>query len=250
MAANNSRVLAVLASSLLGCGSDTETHEQPLIVCVDKTRSQAAVQQYYEKSRVEAEVLPPDWPAWVNDNYDRFCRAFDLTEYNSQVKQKTVSVVVFYYNNVPIPYKNPWPSEEEHMEDLEKLLELTFPSWNFVVDFGGEESLEKIQAYDTSVYLNAGINLGGAGSIFLDREGALQHEMAHELGLEHHYDVIENYGKGMNMAPGETRCLMDISSNQLGSPDRFATDISMHIDNGAKIKGLKKEINARYPDEY
>src|SRR3989344_2184579 len=209
MAANNSRVLAVLASSLLGCGSDTETHEQPLIVCVDKTRYQAAVQQYYEKS-----------------------------------------VVVFYYNNVPIPYKNPWPSEEEHMEDLEKLLELTFPSWNFVVDFGGEESLEKIQAYDTSVYLNAGINLGGAGSIFLDREGALQHEMAHELGLEHHYDVIENYGKGMNMAPGETRCLMDISSNQLGSPDRFATDISMHIDNGAKIKGLKKEINARYPDEY
>jgi len=250
MAVSNSKITVLLASTFLGCGNPDQAYEEPVPLCVDKTRYNSAVQEYYEESNFESKVLPTAWPAWMGDNYGHFCKAFDLTQHNIQKKQKTVSVVVFYYQNVPITYKNPWPSEEEHMKDLETLLELTFPTWDFVVDFGGEESTEKILENDITVYLNAGINLGGAGSIYVDKEGALQHEIAHELGLIHHYDDFKYYGQGTNMAPGETKCLMDISSNQLGSPDRFALDIPLQIDNGEKIKELKKEINARYPDEF
>ena len=247
MRINKVPLLAFLVSSLTACSSfDQKNDPETLALCVDRNKYQAAAQEYYEVSSLDSEKLPVAWPEWVNDNYDRFCKAFDLTQYSIQNKGKSLSLGIFYDQNRPILYENPWPSEEEHMKDLEALLEFTFPSWDFKITFEGEESAEKMQAHDFAVYLNATVNLQTGHSIFLHHEAALAHEVAHEMGLKHHYDTLSDAQQGTNLAPGEINCLMDVTSYQLGSPDRFALDIPFDLDYGTEINMIRKKIASHY----
>ena len=114
-----------------GDGKDTAKPE----LCKDQTSYNEAVELYQSHYQ---DLLSPSWSQWMIDNYDRFCRAFDTAHYYIMEKGKSVSLAVQYLNNNPPPYKKPWASEEEHMSDLERLLELTFPSWNFNLENEGK----------------------------------------------------------------------------------------------------------------
>lgn len=188
--------------------------------------------------------LSEEWTSWMIDHYDRYCRAFNIGNFYREQYQNTIFLSLNYYHDVSVPYTESYP-EEEHEKDFERLIELTFPGYSVVAEFGREP--EKSHGI---VYLNAPGSSANRRQINLHYETIIGHEFGHFLGLSHHYDTIEEINQGKNMPPGEEKCVMDRNSSQYGSSDRAALNINLEIDNGKEIHELVTKILNKYPQDF
>ncbi|MDO8510629.1 MAG: hypothetical protein Q7S55_00525 [Nanoarchaeota archaeon] len=198
-----------------------------------------AMKEYQEKFN-----LSEEWVQWMIDHYDRYCRAFNIGNFYREEYQNTIILSLNYYNDVPVPYTELYP-EEEHEKDFERLIELKFPGYDIVAEFGRDPEYSH-----GVVYLNAPGSSANRREIYLHYETIIGHEFGHFLGLHHHYGSIEEVGQGMNMPPGEEKCVMDRNSTQYGSSDRAALNINLEIDNAKEIDELLKKILDKYPEEF
>ena len=197
-----------------------------------------AMKEYQEESN-----LSEEWKQWMVDNYGRYCQAFNIGNFYREEYQNKIFLSLNYYNDVPVAYTEPYP-EEQHEKDFERLIELTFPGYDIVAEFGREPE----QSHGV-VYLNAPSSNANIREINLHYETIIGHEFGHFLGLYHHYDTIEEMGQGKNMPPGEGKCVMDRNSEQYGSSDRAALNIDLDIDNGKELHELLLEIIDKYPED-
>lgn len=202
----------------------------------------------YEQSMKEYQEefdLSEEWLEWMVDNYNRYCRAFNVGNFYQEEYQNKIFLSLQYYNNTPVPYTGSYP-KEEHEQDIERLLELTFPGYDIIAKFGrNPENSHGV------VYLNAPqISHADRKEIYLHYEAIISHEFGHFLGLIHHYDSEQEIGLGMNMPPGEEKCIMDLSSQEYGSADRAALTIDLDVNNAEEISALIKKINSKYPEDY
>jgi hypothetical protein len=137
---NKNYIPVVLAASVTACNMEFAAEQSTLPpvfagvensttleVCKDQANYNGAVELYRGQYH---DLLSPHWSNWMIDHYGRFCRAFDIAGYYITEKDKKVSFAVHNLFNIPSPYLKPW-TEEEHRSDLEHLLELAFPGWNF-----------------------------------------------------------------------------------------------------------------------
>jgi hypothetical protein len=179
------------------------------------------------------------WETWMLNNRSRYEPVLFLA-----VVLPVPVVIAFKYDSAPIAYDPPWSSETEHMQALEKFMELMYPGYDFEFKFNGNTNTS---------YANviAGIptndSHASGKNIYVYYEGILAHEFAHVMKLLHHYDTIDTVGTGQHMPPGETKCLFDRNAEQFCSACRAALLIPLDIDNLAAIMAARKVIDDRYP---
>jgi len=196
-----------------------------------------AIEKYQEEYG-----LSEEWRQWMVDNPDRYCFPFAIGNFYQEEFDGTIVLSLNYYDGVPVPYTKPYP-DNEHEKDFERLIELTYPGYDIVAEFGRDP-----EQSNGVVYLNAPEpSHANRRKIYLHYETIVGHEFAHFMGMPHHYDTIDRAGEGDNMPPGEEVCLMDRTSNQLGISDRAALGIDPRIDNGKEIQDLVTEILNKYP---
>ncbi len=180
-----------------------------------------------------------EWERWMLDNRGRYEAAF--------LKAKEAPCtrnIAFRYDTDPIAYNPPWVNEDQHMAALKTLSDLTYPGYDFRFLFDGDTDYSYANAI-------AGIptneSYASGKDVYLYYETVFRHEFAHIICVPHHYDTDAETGMGRHMPPGESRCLMDRSSNQFCSACRTALNIPLDVDNDEAINAANEEIRRRYP---
>ncbi len=187
-----------------------------------------------------------DWSDWMIENYDRFCLAFDRGQFYEKYFDSKITMAVHYYDDQPLDYVTPWATEDEHMADLEKLLNLAFPGKEFDLVFQGDK-----ESSNGVIYLNyPGISIAGARNVYVHFETILSHEVGHFLGLHHHYENLDQIGQGMNMPPPGEKCIMDRNTNTYDSSCSAALKLDFGTDNSEQIHELAISILDRYPEGF
>ncbi len=181
-----------------------------------------------------------EWENWMIANRDRYENAFDRIA----LKAPCTLRIAFRYDTNPIAYNPPWNSEAQHMEALATMSELSYPGHDFRFIFGGDT----VSSY-TNVIAGIPTNNSHASgkNVYLYYETIFCHEFAHVMGLWHHYDTLDEMGRGRHMPPGDTECLMDRDSDQFCSACRTALNIPLDVDNAEAIASARREIMRRYP---
>lgn len=179
------------------------------------------------------------WEQWMLANRNRYQAVFERAAVKPQVL-----VIAFRYDSAPIAYNPPWNSEAEHMQALEKFSELTYASYDFQFVFNGNTTTSFANAI-AGIPTNASHQSGK--NVFLYYELIFGHEFGHVMGVPHHYDTDPAIGTGQHMPPGDTKCLMDRTSNQYCSGCRTALFIPLNVDNDAAITAAGAVISSRYP---
>lgn len=151
-------------------------------------------------------------------------------------KQKKMEIAVYYFE--PTVYATPWSSEEDHMADLEKLLEMVFVGWDFQLTLSGDK-----KASDAIIYLgypSTSVCDLRTGEMWVRYEGAVVHEMGHILGLGHHYGA-----EAIDMLQDEDGCVMNRSGYHYCSACRAALDVG-ELGDTEQIDNLITDIFNRY----
>jgi hypothetical protein len=180
-----------------------------------------------------------EWERWMLDNRGRYEAVFLKAKEDPCVRS-----IAFRYDTHPIAYNPPWDSEAQHMAALKALSDLRYPGYDFRLLFDGDT----VSSYANAI---AGIptneSYASGKDVYLYYETIFDHEFAHIVCIPHHYDTDAEYGMGRHMPPGESRCLMDRSSNQFCSACRTALNIPLDVDNEEPINAASEEIRRRYP---
>jgi hypothetical protein len=188
-----------------------------------------------------------EWVEWMLANRSRYINGF-----RSSRTQTDYRVGFVYMEDSQINYSPAWVDEEEHMQALEQISELTYAGWSFDFIFAPEEDDE----VDLTVYANYdGMShcCGGEAhdSIWLHWETIFMHEFSHFVRVHHHYSSMETAGRGENMPPGETICLMDRTAVQFCSACSFALGIPpLSPEEILEIKYAIENIRTRYPADF
>jgi hypothetical protein len=180
-----------------------------------------------------------EWERWMIDNRGRYELAF-----RRAIEAPPTLNIAFRYDTRPIAYNPPWTSEAQHMAALEAMAEACYAGYDFRFIYGGDT----ISSYANAI---AGIPTNSSHAsgknVYLYYETIFNHEFAHVMGISHHYDTIEEMGRGRHMPPEESMCLMDRRGNQFCSACRTALNIPLDVNNEETIDRAMNEIIRRYP---
>jgi hypothetical protein len=182
-----------------------------------------------------------EWEQWMLANRDRYEDAF----YRARGRPRPLHLS-FRYETVPIAYRPPWMSEAQHMTAFQNMANLAYPGFEFRLHFDDMFTT----AYAHVVAGIASMTSSAPGNmLLLYRETIFAHEFGHTMGLLHHYDTLEEVGRGNHMPPGPAEmCTMDRNSLSLCSACRAALgmDLDMRIDEAALLTAMR-QISDRYP---
>lgn len=250
------RIVAILGLGLTSCAN-------PVVVDgwnPDRAKSEVCIHllqdQEYDSAVDEYSTqwqLSEDWNDWMKENRRRFCEPF----YKTQELEKKITIAIDISQDPSNVYNDPsWVGSSEHLNALGKMISLAYPTWEInlvpIIDLDEEDKKKIKTESDVTLFLGTeGTSFGGGSVIGVHYESITNHELAHVLGLKHDYEGgVEDIGNGTYSAPGETKCLMDRNWNQFGSPERFALDIPMDVDNTEELDEVIKYINGQYLDDY
>ncbi len=180
-----------------------------------------------------------EWEDWMIANKARYEATFAA----SSDKPATITIS-FRYETTPINYTPAWTDEAEHMNVFTTMAEGAYPGYNFNIVFEGNTTTSYANiiagtAVDTSYSLGK--------NVYLYYETIFNHEFGHTMNIPHHYDSIDDIGKGLHMPPGDTQCIMDRTSTMYCSACRTALGIPLDISDTTDMDAAMNDILSRYP---
>ena len=139
----------------------------------------------------------------------------------------------------PIAYDPPWSNEEEHLQAIKLMAELSFPGWEFILSFDDPRAEFRV------ILGHASGSFVDHETIYLAQESVFSHEFGHLLGLSHHYCVAGDDCK-RNHPPGEGPCIMSRESLSWGPTEQFLLQLGPYRFDD-EIAAAADEIMRRYP---
>ena len=180
-----------------------------------------------------------EWEDWMVANASRYEAAFAA----SSTKPGTITIS-FRYETAPIAYNPAWANEAEHMTVFTTMAQGAYPGYNFDFVFNGNT----VTSYANIIAGTAGTTSYSFGKdVYLYRETIFNHEFGHTMKIPHHYDSSHDYGNGLHMPPGETKCLLDRNSLLYCSACRTALGIPLDITDTTAMDAAMTDILGRYP---
>lgn len=176
-----------------------------------------------------------EWEQWMYDHQDRYEEAFRLS-----LETPEIITVAFIYAS-PIAYDPPWSSEDEHMSALETVAEGGYPGYDFDFVLDADPAAAFVTAFAGS----DGTSYASGNTVNLYYETIFNHELAHVLGIKHHYSgdyTVKEY-----LPPGEPLCLMARNTNQFCSACRTALGLPLDVEYSADVQAATGNILDRYP---
>ena len=196
----------------------------------------AHIDQYAAENRAHDPRLDAGWVAWMKSGelgqYDN-PRSRYKPVFQKHVLERKQITIAYQYNPRRGPYRVRQhlfvpsdgrvlrPEVQERLDEVEhtklvrQMLEAAFPTYRFQVILGGNpDRVDVVVNANSSMNLTT-VNWQGVPTIDVQTDVVLVHEMAHYLGVSHHYDEDENHipigaREGRRMPPGGVqRCTMD-----------------------------------------
>jgi len=179
------------------------------------------------------------WQTWMLANKSRYQSAFAA----SKNKPGTINIS-YQYETTPSASNPVWVDEADHMDAYKRMAEGAYPGYNFNFVFNGNT----VSSYANVTAPIAGSFSYAAGkNIYLKYEGIFNHEFAHVMNIQHHYDSAATIGDGQHMPPGDTICLMDRTGYLFCSACRTALGIPLDVMDTTGLEAAMTEIYAAYP---
>ena len=155
----------------------------------------------------------------------------------------TTMKLAFRYGGAPLACNPPWEDEHQHMEVLDEMATLAFPSLSFEFLFGADPATTDMLIEVGGL---GGTSHAGGNYAYLYYETIFGHEFGHILNVPHHYPGAD-ISTSIFMPPGEDHCVMARNSNQYCSGCMAAMHLDLDANTSAELSAITGDIISRYP---